>query len=205
MPPSLPSERVAQAPKTLIARITDLVQAYFTGLSIESHEPEEANRDLTQLCRSESWRLGIWDCDSGLRSWSKKFRCQSVRTSWLNPWLRCVLQTSSQPELVRCCWSLSTFVSSSAALKFCRLSPARSLAANIAERFDGEFLLDLPGREQKDAIWAVYLAEYGLDDSQPQPDDTNWTGAEIKSCRRLASLLDVPLVQATQNVVPPWL
>lgn len=33
------------------------------------------------------------------------------------------------------------------------------------------------------------------------PDDTNWTGAEIKSCCRLASLLDVPLVQASQNVV----
>jgi hypothetical protein len=35
-----------------------------------------------------------------------------------------------------------------------------------------------------------------------RPDDTNWTGAEIKSCCRLASLLDVPLVQASQNVVP---
>jgi len=71
-----------------------------------------------------------------------------------------------------------------------------------AERFDGVFFLDLPGREQKDAIWAIYLAEYHLDDSQPRPDDTNWTGAEIKSCCRLASLLDVPLVQAAQNVVP---
>jgi hypothetical protein len=35
-----------------------------------------------------------------------------------------------------------------------------------------------------------------------RPDDANWTGAEIKSCCRLASLLDVPLVQAAQNVVP---
>jgi len=35
-----------------------------------------------------------------------------------------------------------------------------------------------------------------------QPDDANWTGAEIKSCCRLVSLLDVPLVQAAQNVVP---
>jgi hypothetical protein len=35
-----------------------------------------------------------------------------------------------------------------------------------------------------------------------RPKDTNWTGAEIKSCCRLASLLDVPLVQAAQNVVP---
>ena len=35
-----------------------------------------------------------------------------------------------------------------------------------------------------------------------RPDDTNWTGAEIKSCCRLALLLDVPLVQAAQNVMP---
>ena len=35
-----------------------------------------------------------------------------------------------------------------------------------------------------------------------RPDDTNWTGAKIKSCCRLASLLDVPLLQAAQNVVP---
>jgi hypothetical protein len=35
-----------------------------------------------------------------------------------------------------------------------------------------------------------------------RPDDAQWTGAEIKSCCRLASLLDVPLVQAAQNVVP---
>ena len=35
-----------------------------------------------------------------------------------------------------------------------------------------------------------------------RPDDTNWTGAKIKSCYRLASLFDVPLLQAAQNVVP---
>ena len=52
---------------TLVTRITELVQACFTGLYIETREPEEAVRDLTQLCRSESWRLGIWDCDAGLR------------------------------------------------------------------------------------------------------------------------------------------
>ncbi len=37
---------------------------------------------------------------------------------------------------------------------------------------------------------------------QTQPADTNWTESEIKSCCRLASLLDVPLIEAAQNVVP---
>jgi hypothetical protein len=71
-----------------------------------------------------------------------------------------------------------------------------------AERFDGVFFIDLPGRGQKDAIWGIYTRHYGLDAKQARPDDANWTGAEIKSCCRLASLLDVPLVQAAQNVVP---
>jgi SpoVK/Ycf46/Vps4 family AAA+-type ATPase len=71
-----------------------------------------------------------------------------------------------------------------------------------AERFDGVFFVDLPGRDQKDAIWGINTRHYGLDAKQARPDDTNWTGAEIKSCCRLASLLDVPLVQAAQNVVP---
>jgi len=71
-----------------------------------------------------------------------------------------------------------------------------------AERFDGVFFVDLPGRDQKDGIWSIYTRHYGLDAKQARPDDTNWTGAEIKSCCRLASLLDVPLVQAAQNVVP---
>jgi hypothetical protein len=60
----------------------------------------------------------------------------------------------------------------------------------------------LPGRDQKDAIWGIYTRHYGLTANCSRPDDTNWTGAEIKSCCRLASLLDVPLVQAAQNVVP---
>ncbi len=71
-----------------------------------------------------------------------------------------------------------------------------------AERFDGVFFLDLPGREQKDTIWGIYTGYFELDATQPRPNDANWTGAEIKSCCRLASLLDVPLVQASQNVVP---
>jgi len=71
-----------------------------------------------------------------------------------------------------------------------------------SERFDGVFFLDLPGRDEKDAIWNIYRDLYEIDPTQSIPDDTNWTGAEIKSCCRLAALLDLPLSQASQNVVP---
>ncbi len=71
-----------------------------------------------------------------------------------------------------------------------------------AERFDAIFFLDLPGREQKDQIWRIYLELFGLDPKQPKPRDAEWTGAEIRACCRLAALLEVPLVEAAKNVVP---
>ncbi|MCC9607703.1 AAA family ATPase, partial [Blastopirellula sp. JC732] len=40
-----------------------------------------------------------------------------------------------------------------------------------AERFDAVFFLDLPGREQKDAIWRMHLAAFGLDVDQAFPAD----------------------------------
>jgi hypothetical protein len=71
-----------------------------------------------------------------------------------------------------------------------------------AERWDGLFFLDLPTSADKDAIWALYRRQFGIADSQVRPDDTDWTGAEVRSCCRLAALLDVPLTQAAHHVVP---
>jgi hypothetical protein len=71
-----------------------------------------------------------------------------------------------------------------------------------AERFDGVFFLDLPTGKDKDAIWELYRQQYGIPESQVRPDDTDWTGAEVKSCCRLAALLGVTLTQAAHHVVP---
>jgi SpoVK/Ycf46/Vps4 family AAA+-type ATPase len=71
-----------------------------------------------------------------------------------------------------------------------------------AERFDGIFFLNLPGPQERRVIWDLYLRQFELDQEQKLPNDDQWTGAEIRSCCRLAALLDVPLVQAAQNVVP---
>jgi len=71
-----------------------------------------------------------------------------------------------------------------------------------SERFDAVYFLDLPGTGQKHAIWKLYIDLFGLDPKQPKPVDANWTGAEVRSCCRLAALLDVPLAEAAQNVVP---
>lgn len=71
-----------------------------------------------------------------------------------------------------------------------------------AERFDGVFFLDLPTRAEKDLIWRMYIRQFGITEGQVKPDDTSWTGAEIRSCCRLAALLDVTLIEAGQQVVP---
>jgi SpoVK/Ycf46/Vps4 family AAA+-type ATPase len=71
-----------------------------------------------------------------------------------------------------------------------------------AERFDGVFFLDLPDVREKDSIWAMYRRQFGIPEGQGRPDDTSWTGAEVRSCCRLAALLDVTLAQAAQHVVP---
>jgi hypothetical protein len=71
-----------------------------------------------------------------------------------------------------------------------------------AERLDGIYFLDLPGHEQKDQIWRQYIEVFGLDDKQKLPNDSQWTGAEIRSCCRLAAMMDTPLRQAAVNIIP---
>jgi SpoVK/Ycf46/Vps4 family AAA+-type ATPase len=71
-----------------------------------------------------------------------------------------------------------------------------------AERFDSLFFLDLPDDAEKNAIWELYRKQFGVPDNQSRPDDTSWTGAEIRACCRLAVLLDVTIAQAAHHVVP---
>ncbi len=51
---------------TLIERLSELIRACFSGLWIESHEHQDALREITLLCHSEDWRLATWDIDRGL-------------------------------------------------------------------------------------------------------------------------------------------
>ncbi len=71
-----------------------------------------------------------------------------------------------------------------------------------AERLDALFFLDLPGTAERQAIWQLYRCQYDIPANQPIPMDTDWTGAEIKSCCRLSALLEIPLTEAATNVVP---
>lgn len=129
---------------------------------------------IDELEKALSGSGGTGQSDSGVSS-----RLLGTLLSWLN-------DHTSNVYLVATCNDIS------------KMPPELSRA----ERFDAIIFLDLPSREQKDAIWQQYLATFKLDAKQPLPDDLDWTGAEIRSCCRLAALLDLPLKQAAQNVIP---
>ena len=71
-----------------------------------------------------------------------------------------------------------------------------------AERFDATFFMDLPSRHQKDVIWDIYTKVFKLDPKQARPKDTGWTGAEIKSCCKIANRFRAPLVEVAPYVIP---
>ena len=54
------------AGQSLVVRISELVHACFSGIYIQTHEPDEALRELAGLGRREGWRLAAWDCELGL-------------------------------------------------------------------------------------------------------------------------------------------
>jgi len=51
----------------LAQRLQEYISACFTGLWIESHEHDDALREIAQLCREQNWRLATWDIEQGLR------------------------------------------------------------------------------------------------------------------------------------------
>lgn len=51
---------------SLHARLAEYVRACFTGLWIQSHEHEDALKEIAQLCDQEQWRLATWNIDAGL-------------------------------------------------------------------------------------------------------------------------------------------
>ena len=62
--------------------------------------------------------------------------------------------------------------------------------------------LKVIGTEDDTLVLATESGERFALAEQPLPNDEGWTGAEVRACCRLASLLGVPLAEAAKNVVP---
>lgn len=48
--------------------LIDYIHAAFTGLWIQTMEPDEAERELQQLAQTEGWTCAVWDLARGLRT-----------------------------------------------------------------------------------------------------------------------------------------
>lgn len=66
----------------------------------------------------------------------------------------------------------------------------------------GIWYVDIPSREELSAIWALHLAGYGLPADSALPDDTDWTGAEVRNCCDLAWRRGCSPAEAARYVVP---
>jgi SpoVK/Ycf46/Vps4 family AAA+-type ATPase len=71
-----------------------------------------------------------------------------------------------------------------------------------AERWDSIFFTDLPTQEERAVIWKLYKQKFGIVKNEELPNDENWTGAEIRTCCRLAKIMNTSLLEAAQYVVP---
>ena len=51
----------------LIQQLTDYINAAFSGLWIQSFEPDEAEREIVSHARQQNWKVAVWDVAIGLR------------------------------------------------------------------------------------------------------------------------------------------
>ncbi len=79
-----------------------------------------------------------------------------------------------------------------------------ALRPELRRRFSlGTIFFDTPDSEEREAIWNLYESKYQIDPDDERPDDTGWTGAEIKTCCMLArERMNCTLKEAAAYIVP---
>jgi hypothetical protein len=81
-----------------------------------------------------------------------------------------------------------------------------TLPPELLSRFTlGQWYFDTPdggvaGGPEKQAIWKINLAKFKV--AGPLPDDTNWTGREIRNACDIASRLGCTVKEAAEYIVP---
>lgn len=83
-----------------------------------------------------------------------------------------------------------------------------ALSPEFRRRFNlCTFFFDIPDEDEKKEIWPIFLNKFSIP-KQPLPNDDGWTGSEIKSCCKLASIRKkkdgskMSLVDAAKFIVP---
>jgi len=78
------------------------------------------------------------------------------------------------------------------------------LPAELLRRFKlGIYYFDLMTPEERASLWPVYLKKYGHPLDSPRPDDTDWTGAEIRNCCEIAYLEKSTIAEVGRDSIVP--
>jgi len=89
----------------------------------------------------------------------------------------------------------------------------KNLPPALRRRFGlGTYYFDLPDRDERDAIWEIYLmwnapsgvyaGYFNRSGLGAPPEDDGWTGAEIEKCVDIADRLGCTLQEAAAYIVP---
>ncbi|MCC7421811.1 MAG: AAA family ATPase [Planctomycetaceae bacterium] len=104
-----------------------------------------------------------------------------------------------------------TAVSNGKSLWIATCNSIGELPPELRRRFTlGTFFFDLPDKDERYAIWSLWLSRYGLlhkstcdfDTGEDLPHDEGWTGAEIRQCCDIAWRLRCTLKEAGNFIVP---
>lgn len=94
-------------------------------------------------------------------------------------------------------------ISDNAALFIGTCNNIQALSPELRRRFGlGTFFFPLPSREERAAIWQIYLKRYELPEDPGRLVEEAWTGAEIERCADLAWRFNTTLEEAAENIVP---
>lgn len=108
---------------------------------------------------------------------------------------------SSESNL-RQAFKVISAVSDDATLFLATCNSLQALSPELRRRFTlGIMYFDLPSAEERQSIWRIYLSHYQLGDANI-PDDSGWTGSEIRQCCDLAWRLKCPVTEASHYIVP---
>ena len=78
-----------------------------------------------------------------------------------------------------------------------------TLSPELRRRFtDGIWFFDLPDADERAMIWKLLRKKYEIRDGGVQPDDTDWTGADIRNVCSIAYRLKIPLTEAATYITP---
>lgn len=103
---------------------------------------------------------------------------------------------------MRTALSVVTAVSSGRPIFIMTCNAISILPPELRRRFTmGTLFFDLPTKQERESIWAIYLKKYDLP-KQKLPACEGWTGAEIRQCADMADRLGLSLIEAAKFVVP---